>query len=299
MFELRRAWFLVLFILFSCSLYAQDYPERIDLPKPLKERSYPKRIISLGPATTDVLYLLDAEDRIIANTVYCKAPQGKPEKEKIGTVIKVNLEKIIKLKPDLVLATSLTDKQQLKIMKGLRIKVIEIPLAGNFNEICKNFLQVGQLIGKGMNAEEIIKESEAKIDSIRKQTAGLSKQKALVQIGAQPLFVATKEYFINDFIGWAGGINIAADLKSGLYSREEALKQDPDVIIISTMGSMIGEEEKKEWQRFKSMKAVKNNRIYVVESEKLCAPTPKSFVDTLKEISIFLHPETKFKFTNE
>ena len=184
-------------------------------------------------------------------------------------------------------------------MKDLEIKVIEIPLASNFNEICKNFLQVGRLIGKESDAEKIIKESEGKIDSIRKQTLGLTKKKALVQIGAQPLFVATKEYFINDFIGWAGGINIAADLKSGLYSREEALKQDPDVIIISAMGSMIGEEEKKEWQRFKSMKAVKNNRIYIVESEKLCAPTPKSFVDTLKEIAIFLHPETKFKFIND
>jgi len=209
------------------------------------------------------------------------------------------LEKIIKLKPDLVLATPLTDKQQLKIMKDLEIKVIEIPLASNFNEICKNFLQVGQLIGKERDAEEIIKESEGKIDYIRKQTAGLSKQRALVQIGARPLFVATKEYFINDFIGWAGGINIAADLKSGLYSREEVLKQNPDVIIISTMGSMVGEEEKKEWQRFPSLNAVKTNRIYIVESEKLCAPTPKSFVDTLKEITVFLHPETEFKFTND
>jgi len=289
MLELHRAWFLVLFILFSGCLYAQDYPEG----------PYPKRVISLGPATTDALYLLDADDRLIANTVYCKAPQGKPEKEKIGTVIKVNLEKIIVLKPDLVLATSLTDKQQLKIMKGLGLKVIEIPLSGNFNEICNNFLQVGRLIGKERGAEEIIKESESKIDSIRKQAAGLTKQKALVQIGAQPLFVATKEYFINDFIGLAGGINIAADLKSGLYSREEALKQDPDVIIISTMGSMSGEEEKKEWQRFKSMKAVTNNRIYIVESEKLCAPTPKSFVDTLKEITVFLHPEKEFKFIND
>ena len=73
---------------------------------------YPKRIISLGPSLTKELYLLGVEDRLIGCTVY--APECAKDKEKVGTVIDINLEKIIKLKPDLVLATSLTNPKRVE-----------------------------------------------------------------------------------------------------------------------------------------------------------------------------------------
>ena len=110
----------------------------------------------------------------------------------------------------------------------------------------------------------------------------------LVQIGAKPLWVATKDSFINDFIKLAGGINIGPSGESGLYSREKVLEQNPDVIIVVTMG-IVGEEEKKIWQKYKTLNAAKNNRIHIVDSYKVCSPTPVSFVEVLEEIVGLIH----------
>lgn len=256
---------------------------------PLYSQGYPQRIISLGPAITEELYLLGVGDRIVANTIYCKRPSDAEKKEKVGTVIKVDLEKIIKLKPDLVLATSLTDREQLQKMKNLKINVVEIPIAKNFQDICADFLKIGELVGKRKEAERIIEEVKIKVSSIREKTKHLSRKKVIVQVGAKPLYVATKRYFVDDFIEFAGGINIAGDSETGLYSREKVLKQNPDVIIIVTMG-IIGEKEKEIWQKYKTLNAVKNNRIYIIDPDKLCSPTPVSFAETLEEIGEILHP---------
>ena len=221
-----------------------------------------------------------------------QSPPRKRRERKIGTVIRVSLERIVYLKPDLILATSLTDRKQLAALKNLKFNVVEIPAARNFQEICVNFLELGKLTGKDDEAINIIQQAKDEVDFMRRRTEGLPKPRVMVQIGAKPLFVATREYAVNDFVELSGGINIAADLKSGIYSREEALKQNPDCIIITTMG-IIGAAEKESWQRYKSLDAVKNARIYIVDSEKLCAPTPLSFVSTLREMVKILHPQAE------
>lgn len=255
-------------------------------------QDYPQRIISLGPAITENLYILEAQDKMIANTVYCRTPPGKEKKEKIGTVIKVSLERIVELKPDLVVATSLTDRKQLEAMKNLSIRVVEISGARNFADICSGFLELARLIGKENDALRIIKQVKEEVDLIVGQIQGLPKPRVIVQIGARPLFVATQEYAVNDFVRLAGGINLAEDLTSGLYSREEALRQNPEVIIITTMG-IIGEDEERGWYKYKSLKAVKNNRVHIVDEAKLCAPTLLSFTGTLREMVEILHPQFK------
>ena len=115
------------------------------------------------------------------------------------------------------------------------------------------------------------------------------KPKVFVEIGAKPLFTVTRESFINEFIILGGGINIAAEAGSGFYSREKMVAQNPDVIIIVGMGVAAG-QEKKLWQKFKTLSAVKNNRIYILGSDKVCSPTPVSFSEVLKEVSSLLHP---------
>ena len=82
-------------LVFCCDLFARD------------KIGFPERIISLGPAVTEKLYLLEAGDGLIANTLYCQRPHEAKNKEKIGTVTKADMEKVVALKPDLALATSL------------------------------------------------------------------------------------------------------------------------------------------------------------------------------------------------
>ncbi|MFH1823743.1 MAG: helical backbone metal receptor [Candidatus Firestonebacteria bacterium] len=249
----------------------------------------PQRIISLGPSITKGLYLLEVQDKLIANTIYCLSPAGAEKKEKIGTVIDINIEKIFNLKPDLVLATSLTNPKAKEKLKRLEIKVITLSMPENFSDLCKQFLELGRLVGKEKESEKIVKNAEDNVKFIKKKVEILGKPKVLVQVGAKPLFVATGSCFINDYIEIAGGINIAKDAKEGIYSREQVLSANPDVIIITAMG-IAGEEEKKVWEKYKTLSATENNRIYIISTDELTSPTPVSFVKTLEEIVNILHP---------
>ncbi len=251
--------------------------------------NFPQRIISLGPSMTEELYLLGVDDRLIGCTLYCKRPKEAELKEKVATAIDVNLEKLIMLQPDLVLATSLTDPKSIRKLKNLGIKVVRFPEAENFSQICRQFLELARLVGEEKKAEEIVESVRKRVSSIKREVASLNRLKVFVQIGARPLFTATKHSFLNDLIELAGGINIAKDVEVGHYSREQVLKSNPDVIIIVTMG-IVGEQEKKIWQDFETLNAVRFNRIHILDSHEFCSPTPLSFVENLEEIAHILYP---------
>lgn len=226
---------------------------------------------------------------MVGLTSYCRRPPRAQRKEKVGTVLEVNLEKIVYLQPDLVLATSLTNPKTIEKLKSLGIKVAHFPQAKNFSQLCEQFLELGRIVGKKSEAQQIVRQAKMKVELIKKEIKDLPKQEVFVQIGTRPLFAATSDSFINDFIEFAGGINIACDSKSGIYSREKVLKDNPEIIIITSMG--IGGEEKKLWRNFKALNAVKNDRIYIVDSDKFCSPTPLSFVEALEEMVKILHPD--------
>lgn len=254
----------------------------------LYSESYPQRIISLAPSLTEGLFLLGVEDKLVGVTTYCLRPPDAQKKEKIGSLTSVDLEKIISLEPDLVLATSLTNPKTIEKLKNLKIKVVSFSPPKNFSQVCEQFLELGKVIGKEKRAEEIVSKARRKVELIKRKVKGLPGQRVFVQIGSRPLFAATKDYIVNDFIELAGGINVAYHSKSGLYSREKVLKDNPDVIIIVTMG-IIGQNEKEIWENFRALKAAKNNRIYIVDSYKVCAPTPGSFPEGLEEIIKILY----------
>jgi len=268
----QKLFFLILLVLcFNTTVFSQDAPNRI---------------ISLGPSLTEELYLLGAEGKIIGCTTYCKCP-----KEKVGNVIEVNVEKILSLKPDLVLATSLTNQRDIEKLRSLGVNVITFKTPRNFSEICEQFLRLARIVKKEQKAKEIIKQANTEIEVIKKRIKDLPRPRVFIQIGARPLFTATKDLFINDLIELAGGINIASS-KTGLYSRERVIEDNPDVIIIVTMG-IAGEREKRQWETYKVVEAVKRKRIYFIDSEKVCNATPLSFIEALKEIVKLIHPEIK------
>ncbi|NIM18141.1 MAG: ABC transporter substrate-binding protein [Candidatus Aminicenantes bacterium] len=249
----------------------------------------PRRIVSLAPALTESLYVLGVGDRLKGCTTYCKKPEEAKHKEKVGTLVEINVEKVLLLKPDLVLAMEFSDRKAVEKLKNLGIRVELFPSPKDFNHLCQSFLRLGQMVGREDRAKEIVDRAKKEAAFIRQQVEREKKIKIFWQLGAKPLFAATKGYFTNDYIEYAGGINIAADAKSGIYSREEVLKRNPDVIVIVTMG-IAGEREKETWQTYSSINAVKQNQIYIVDSYKYCSPTPKGFVEALKELVGFLHP---------
>lgn len=189
-----------------------------------------------------------------------------------------------------MLATSLTNPKTIQKLRSLGIEVKLFPAPKNFTSLCDEFLELGKAVGREPEAKEIVKVAEGKVAEIKSRTATLMKPKVFIEIGTKPLFTANKDYIINDFVKLTGGKNIAEDSKIGVYSKEEVLRNNVDVILIVTMG-FVGETEKEAWQKFKMLNAVKHDRIYIIDSQKICGPTPVTFAKTLEEISFLLHPE--------
>lgn len=253
----------------------------------------PQRIISLGPVITEMIYLLGADDRLIADTTYCNVPEAAKSKPKIGSIIQADVEKIISLAPDIVLANPLASERQLDLLRHMGIRVEQFENPATFDKICNMMAALGELVGKEEKAQAIIAESKATVNNIIRRTSRLKPRKVFIQIGFNPLHTSPKETFINEYITFAGGINVAADEKSGNYSREKVLENNPDVILIATMGSdrSGAEKEKKTWMSYQALEAAQNGEIHVLDPEILCSPTPVSFAEALAYIVPLIHPE--------
>jgi iron complex transport system substrate-binding protein len=255
---------------------------------------YPKRIVSLGPINTENVYLLGAEDRLVANTSYCVRPEAAREKEKIGSVMQVSIEKIIILKPDLVLATGLTQPQQLRKLQELGIRVVQVKQPASFSAICEDFLKLGRLLGLEERARQIVDGAKIKVEAIHRRVSVFPEKKVFLQVGSQPLFGSVRSSFTHDYIRLAGGSNILENQKTGTTGYEKVIVRNPDVIIIAIMGteSGVAAQEKEKWQRYSSISAVRKGHVHVINPDLVCSPSPATFAESLEIIAGLIHPES-------
>ena len=261
-------------------------------PSAMAGQTVPERVVSLSPIITETIYLVGAENKLIANTTYCNIPEAARFKEKIGSVTQMNVEKIIQLRPDLVIASALSREKQLLILERQSISVLRARNPKTFDQMCDMTLKIGERLGRQENALKIVDTARKEAGRIWERTRSLAKPKVFLQIGLKPLHSANKDMFINEYIRYGGGINIAEHESSGVYSREKVITQNPDVILIATMGTSkrAGEMEKKRWMSFNGIMAVKKNRVHVLDPEMICSPTPTTFVKGLNAVVPLLHP---------
>ncbi|MGE4585789.1 MAG: ABC transporter substrate-binding protein [Mangrovibacterium sp.] len=245
---------------------------------------YPERIISLAPSLTKILYWLDEEDRLVGCTSYCTL-ENPDDAQIVGSAVQVNLERAVLLCPDLVIASSLISPETLRSFEKLGIEVLQLNYPRSFDDLCHQVLVLGRKLGREELAEKRVAETRERLERIRALVPDADrKPRIFLQIGANPLFTAVPNTFLQDFIDFAGCENIAADLKTGSITRETVLVRDPDVILVLLMGT-VSSREKGKWETYKNLKAVKNHRVYVMDDEKTCSPTPSLFVDALEEIT--------------
>jgi len=226
----------------------------------------PSRIISLAPAVTEQLYLLGVEDKICGVTTFCDYPPEATKKEKIGSLLEVNYEKIFLLKPDLIIASA--DGVSPTILSKLRTQkynLLVLPVSGGFDDIQKNFLMLARAVGKEKEARKILEDLANRLKKVKEKISGAPCLRVFCQVGSRPLVTAGKGTFIDEEISLAGGRNVVE--KSGYlrYNMEEVILLNPDVILIATIGhttlpAKLGREDEVEvgeWRKFESINAVK------------------------------------------
>jgi len=266
--KMGRKFMIIITLLFSGSIFG--FSQKID------------RVISLAPSITENIYLVGAQEKLVGCTSYCTQAL-KDGVEQVGSTIDVNIEKILTLKPDLVFTMLMTKAQDIEAMRKLGIRVEVIPSPENFEEICKQTIQIAELLGKKKNAEEIIKNIKSQVDSLRQISSQSKKQKIFFQLGSNPVFTVLPLTFMDDFITYCNGENIANGLTKGTMTRESVLVRNPDVIIIATMGGF-GKEEMEVWKGYHGLNAAETGKIFLVDSETSCSPTPDNFLKAFSDI---------------
>ncbi|MBV5313368.1 MAG: ABC transporter substrate-binding protein [Prolixibacteraceae bacterium] len=263
-----KRFFFLFAILLVCQLHSQAQQA--------------KRIVSLVPWVTKSLYLMGEQNRLVGCTSFCPV-EASYKIPVVANAMSVNIEKTFTLKPDVVIASSLNKPETIENLKKLGIKVVLQPYPESFEEICTYFIQIGELVGQGVKAKAIVDQQKVRLAKLKASIPPGKNPNVFIQIGAKPLFCAVPNTFMEDFIRFSGGENIASELKLGSVTREYVLKQNPDVIFIVTMG-IVAQEEKDTWLGYSALSASKSKKIFILDADKTCSPTPILFVDALEEM---------------
>jgi iron complex transport system substrate-binding protein len=295
----RRSFFLVLFlsVFFSFSTsysatrtFTDEVGREVSFPFP------PKRIVSLAPNITEILFSLGLDEEIAGVSVQSNFPEKARTKVRVGSYIRLDFEKIASLNPNLIIATGAGNTRDMVD----RLEKLGIPTyviyPKNFRDILRSITHIGQVVNREKEARAIIEGMRKRCERVMDLTKGLPRPKIFIQIGDVPIVTAGKGSFADDLIRIAGGENIAGKEKE-VYPRlgmEEILKRSPEVIVISSMNPT-GDYQKilQEWTRWKTIPAVKNGRIHLIDSDLLDRPSPR-IIEGLEELASVLHPG-KFK----
>jgi iron complex transport system substrate-binding protein len=233
----------------------------------------PERIISLAPSNTEMLYALGLDDQIAGVTDYCSYPSQATQKEKIGGFSTVSLEKVVSLKPDLVVAADGNSPDTVDRIRSLGIPVYYVD-AKSLADIQKTLVNLGYLTGTKSQAVQLNENLTARAESVDELGKKLAYHPTVVHvIWNDPIYVSGNGTFQDELISLCGGINVFSD-KEGhqIASIEEFINRNPDILMINS-GSGMGEDGNdigayfKSEPRLSNLKAVKENHIITVDND--------------------------------
>ena len=278
---IRNSFYLALLII---SMFIISCAKKNDENAKKGENKKYNRIVVLDSATVEMIYMLGAEDKIVgvANLERSKVwPEEKVAKlESVGTFMKPSLEKIIALKPDLVIMSALTGEELNNGLKSNNIESKRIQ-ANSIEEIFTNFLEVAKMLGKESEANKIIAEKRAKLEEIKKMAA--INKKGLFVMSASPLMVFGNDNLPNDIMKLLNIKNIAENQKgrNPIVTTEFIMKENPDIIItlLPNPAQIVATNP-----QLKNVNAIKNNKFIVVNSSQILRGSPRT-IDQIEEIA--------------
>ena len=272
------------FALLVISIFIVSCAKKNDENAKKGENKKYNRIVVLDPATVEMIYMLGAEDKIVgvANLERSKVwPEEKVAKlESVGTFTKPSLERIITLKPDLVITSALTDDNLNNGLKSNNIESKRIQ-ANSIEEIFTNFMEVAKMLGKENEANKIIAEKRAKLEEIKKMAA--SNKNGLFVMSASPLMVFGNDNLPNDIMKLLNIKNIAENQKgrNPIVTPEFIIKENPDIIItlLPNPSQIVATNP-----QLKNVNAIKNSKFIVVNSSQILRGSPRT-IDQIEEIA--------------
>ncbi|MFP4559353.1 MAG: ABC transporter substrate-binding protein [Archaeoglobaceae archaeon] len=272
----------------SKTIFVDDYGYSVQI------NETPDRIVSLSPSNTEILYALGLNDSIVAVTDYCNYPPEAEDKPTIGGYTTVNVESVISMDPDLVVAAHGNGRQVVETLK--RYVTVYALNPQDLEDVKHNIRVLGEIADKEENASEITYMMEDKVEEVREEVQERENRNVTVAhiIWHDPIWASGKDTFIDQIISIAGGENVFNFDGFRIVNREELLTKNPEVIIVNGGSGMGNKGEDIIYQEIMTMdnlKAVKKGNVYVINSDIVSRPSYR-LVYALEKVEDFLDKST-------
>jgi len=296
-FTRGTSWFLmallsIALILTACTPTEQTPTQYIvdDLGRLVAINGTPQRIISLAPSNTEILFALSLGDKVVGVTDLCNYPPEALNKTKVGGYYGPDIEKIIALQPDLILATDFHRFELIPTLEEQGFTVFAVA-PQTLDDVLKSIQKVGKVTGKEEEATELVNDMQSKIEEIQELTQGLGERPQLFYVTwHNPIWTVGRNTWIDDLIWIAGGNNTFSQyFESGaMVEIEWVLFCNPEVIITSSWPDVY------EWAmnstELEVTAARQSGRIYQSNDDLVQRPGPR-LVKGLEWFAHFIHPD--------
>ncbi len=253
----------------------------------------PQRIVSLTPATTEILFKLGAGPRVVATTDFDDYPPEAVALPDVASFTAVDVEKIVGLEADLVIAggNSFNDPAAITQLRELGVPVL-VTYAPDISTVLKDIELLGTAVGRAGEARDLTAAMQADFDQVAAATADLPRPRVFYELDATTdLYTAADDSFIAEMIELAGGVAITTGSKTDFaISLEKLVTADPEVIVLGDAVYGVTPEAVAERPGWDVMTAVKTGQIRGVNDLGVTRPGPR-LVDGLRELALAIHPE--------
>jgi iron complex transport system substrate-binding protein len=252
----------------------------------------PQTIVSLTPSHTEILFALGLGDRVVGVTTFCDYPEEALAKEKVGSFVDIDLEKVVGLSPDLIFGTSLHSQGVAPALRerGLTVLLLE---ATNVETTLTEILTIGRATGRLAEAEALVLGIQARLDEVAAMVDHAGRRPRVFWELDPMLYTAGKDSFVDGLITLAGGENVGTRLEGEWpqFNLEALIEADPEVIVLADHGFGASAETVKARPGWSGLAAVRDGRIVEVEDVNLVSRPGPRVAEAVEYIARQLHPE--------
>jgi iron complex transport system substrate-binding protein len=249
------------------------------------------RIVSLAPNLTEIVYAVGAGGRLVGDTEYCDYPQEAKSVAKIGDTMHPSIERIIALKPQLVLVSTASQLEAFTKQLDEQKIAVYVTNPRSLDEVFRSIGTLGDFLDAPERAAQLVVDLRKRSETVAAAVKQIEPVKVFYQVSGEPLYTIGREAYLTDLVRRAGGVSVTADVPGAFprFSDEAALAARPEAIILPSGGSM-GTANSTVAASLKNSPAAVNNRVYKINDDHLSRPGPR-LVDGLEEMARALHPE--------
>lgn len=275
-----------------------SYKVKDDRGVEVEFNAVPKTIVSLQPSNTEILFALGVGDKIVGATEYDSYPEEAQKIERVSDSTKFNSERILALKPDVVIAytTGGKDEENLNGLKGLEdagIKVFAIQSAKSFDDVYGDIEQIATVTGIKDKGEKLNKDIKGKIAEVQAKLKDVKEPKNIyLEISPKPdIYTAGSDTFQQEILNAANVNNVFADLQSWApVSEEDIIAKNPDVILTTVGYVKNSTEEILSRDGWNSITAIQNKAVYYIDTDISNRPGPR-IGEAVELIAKAVYPE--------